>query len=123
MGRHARPTRGGILLSRRSGKQTERRQLLMENSLAYPRGKEKQKQKVEGRLNLKESQTLGYLGVVNPVTLKEDVPLRGRKGARKIPYLVGKTRPDPSNFYSRICIRTALAKSDTTTHLKLPRWE
>ncbi|GBO28072.1 hypothetical protein AVEN_95840-1, partial [Araneus ventricosus] len=40
MGRHARPTRGGILLSLRSRKQTERRQLLMENSLAYPRGKE-----------------------------------------------------------------------------------
>ncbi|GBN45518.1 hypothetical protein AVEN_140375-1 [Araneus ventricosus] len=40
MGRHAGPTRGGILPSMRSRKQTERRQLLIESSLAYPRGKE-----------------------------------------------------------------------------------
>ncbi|GBO04153.1 hypothetical protein AVEN_136112-1 [Araneus ventricosus] len=40
MGRHARPTRGGNLLSMRSKKQTERQLLLMESSLAYPRGKE-----------------------------------------------------------------------------------
>ncbi|GBM36870.1 hypothetical protein AVEN_82856-1 [Araneus ventricosus] len=40
MGRHARPTSGSILPSMRSRKQTERRQLLMESSLAYPRGKE-----------------------------------------------------------------------------------
>ncbi|GBM07287.1 hypothetical protein AVEN_187846-1 [Araneus ventricosus] len=40
MGCHARPTRGSILPSMRSRKQTERRQLLMESSLAYPRGKE-----------------------------------------------------------------------------------
>ncbi|GBM65965.1 hypothetical protein AVEN_152179-1 [Araneus ventricosus] len=37
---HARPTRGGMLLSMRSRKQTEWQQLLMESSLAYPRGKE-----------------------------------------------------------------------------------
>ncbi|GBM48436.1 hypothetical protein AVEN_98978-1 [Araneus ventricosus] len=40
MGRHARPTRGGNLLSMRSKKHTEWQQLLMESSLAYPRGKE-----------------------------------------------------------------------------------
>ncbi|GBN58829.1 hypothetical protein AVEN_156205-1 [Araneus ventricosus] len=38
----------GILLSMRSRKQTKRRQLLMESSLAYLRGKEKQKSKAEG---------------------------------------------------------------------------
>ncbi|GBN17721.1 hypothetical protein AVEN_219617-1, partial [Araneus ventricosus] len=43
MGRHARPTRGGKLLSMRSKKQTERQLLLMESSLAYPRGKEEKK--------------------------------------------------------------------------------
>ncbi|GBN69375.1 hypothetical protein AVEN_15751-1 [Araneus ventricosus] len=74
MGRHARPTRGGILLSMRSRKQTERRQLLMESSLAYPQGKEEKainsrEEKTEG------DKTLGYLGVVNPVSSKEDVPL------------------------------------------------
>ncbi|GBM21747.1 hypothetical protein AVEN_197646-1, partial [Araneus ventricosus] len=46
MGCHARPTRRGILLSMRSRKQTERQQLLMESSLAYPRGKEEKKQKL-----------------------------------------------------------------------------
>ncbi|GBM34250.1 hypothetical protein AVEN_60590-1 [Araneus ventricosus] len=40
MGRHARPTRRSILPSMRSRKQAERLQLLMESSLAYPRGKE-----------------------------------------------------------------------------------
>ncbi|GBL88589.1 hypothetical protein AVEN_104274-1, partial [Araneus ventricosus] len=53
-GRHARPTRGGMLLSMRSRKQTERQQLLMESSLAYPRGKEerfnsKRRKKLESR--------------------------------------------------------------------------
>ncbi|GBM19031.1 hypothetical protein AVEN_145596-1 [Araneus ventricosus] len=77
MGRHARPTRGGNVLSMRSKKQTERQLLLMESSLAYPRGKEKkQKLKKEGK-DSKGDQTLGYLGVVKPVTPKEDVPLRG----------------------------------------------
>ncbi|GBL91786.1 hypothetical protein AVEN_71419-1 [Araneus ventricosus] len=77
MGRDTRPTRGGILLSMRSTKQTERRQLLMESSLAYPRGKERKRQKLKGREKSKEDKTLGYLGIVKPVTPKEDVPLRG----------------------------------------------
>ncbi|GBM32492.1 hypothetical protein AVEN_156589-1 [Araneus ventricosus] len=47
MGRHARPTRGGNLLSVRNRKQTERQQLLTESSLAYPRGKEEKKQKLK----------------------------------------------------------------------------
>ncbi|GBL73040.1 hypothetical protein AVEN_128202-1 [Araneus ventricosus] len=57
MGRHARPTRGGMLLSMRSRKQTERQQLLMESSLAYPRGKEeksfnsKRRKKLESRVD------------------------------------------------------------------------
>ncbi|GBM80110.1 hypothetical protein AVEN_218274-1, partial [Araneus ventricosus] len=68
-GRHARPTRGCILLSMRSKKQTERQQLLMESSLAYPRGKEgRRNQKLKGRKDYKRDQTLGYLGVMNPVT-------------------------------------------------------
>ncbi|GBM95069.1 hypothetical protein AVEN_87088-1 [Araneus ventricosus] len=62
----------------RSKKQTGRRQLLMESSLAYPRGKEENSKKLKGRQKRKEKKTLGYLGVVNPVTSKEDVPLRGR---------------------------------------------
>ncbi|GBO19102.1 hypothetical protein AVEN_120693-1 [Araneus ventricosus] len=41
-------------------------------------GRKKLKLKKEGK-NLKGEQTLGYLGVVKPVTPKEDVPLRGRK--------------------------------------------
>ncbi|GBO02161.1 hypothetical protein AVEN_109066-1 [Araneus ventricosus] len=77
MGRHARPTRGGNLLSMRSRKQTERQQLLMESSLAYPRGKEGKSKISKGRQNEKGDQSLGYLGVVMPVTPKEDVPLRG----------------------------------------------
>ncbi|GBM48076.1 hypothetical protein AVEN_34400-1 [Araneus ventricosus] len=52
MGRHARPTRGGNLLSMRSKKQTERRQLLMESSLAYPRGKEEKKLKLKKEAKL-----------------------------------------------------------------------
>ncbi|GBN97322.1 hypothetical protein AVEN_34541-1 [Araneus ventricosus] len=77
MGRHARQTRGGNLLSMRSRKQTERQQLLMESSLAYPRGKEGKSKNSKGRQIEKGDQTLGYLGVVMPVTPKEDVPLRG----------------------------------------------
>ncbi|GBM46241.1 hypothetical protein AVEN_147556-1 [Araneus ventricosus] len=77
MGRHARPTRGGNLPSMRSKKQTERQLLLMESSLAYPQGNEEKKQKLKKGINSKGEQTLGYLGVVNPVTPKEDVPLRG----------------------------------------------
>ncbi|GBN57477.1 hypothetical protein AVEN_217339-1, partial [Araneus ventricosus] len=48
MGRHARPTRGGNLLSMRSTKQTERQLLLMESSLAYPGGKEENSKKTQG---------------------------------------------------------------------------
>ncbi|GBN98713.1 hypothetical protein AVEN_227702-1 [Araneus ventricosus] len=76
MGRHARQTRGGNLLSMRSKKQTERQLLLMESSLAYPRGKES-KSINSKREKTERDQTLGYLGVVKPVTPKEDVPLRG----------------------------------------------
>ncbi|GBN54509.1 hypothetical protein AVEN_98497-1 [Araneus ventricosus] len=61
----------------RSRKQTEWQQLLMESSLAYPRGKEEKSENSKRRHNTKGEQTLGYLGVVNPVTPKEDVPLRG----------------------------------------------
>ncbi|GBN83148.1 hypothetical protein AVEN_102045-1 [Araneus ventricosus] len=75
MGRHARPTRGGNLLSMRSKKQTEWQKLLMESSLAYPRGKET-KQKTQGEEKTERDQTLGYFGVVKPVTPKEDVPPR-----------------------------------------------
>ncbi|GBM15686.1 hypothetical protein AVEN_262863-1 [Araneus ventricosus] len=84
MGRHARPTRGGNLLSLRSTKQTERQQLLMESSLAYPRGKEGKSNNPKRRQNSKGEQTLGYLGVVKPVTSKEYVPLRGRKFRNEI---------------------------------------
>ncbi|GBN45605.1 hypothetical protein AVEN_250960-1 [Araneus ventricosus] len=49
----------------------------MESSLAYPRGKEEKSKNSKGRQNWKGDQTLGYLGVVNPVTTIEDVPLRG----------------------------------------------
>ncbi|GBM91838.1 hypothetical protein AVEN_268785-1 [Araneus ventricosus] len=61
----------------RSKKQTERQLLLMESSLAYPQGKEKKAETQKEGKNLKGDQTLGYLGVVKPVTPKEDVPLRG----------------------------------------------
>ncbi|GBO33372.1 hypothetical protein AVEN_105348-1 [Araneus ventricosus] len=61
----------------RSWKQTDRQQLLMESSLAYPRGKEEKRRNSKKRQNSKGEQTLGYLGVVIPVTSKEDVPLRG----------------------------------------------
>ncbi|GBO12966.1 hypothetical protein AVEN_237731-1 [Araneus ventricosus] len=61
----------------RSNKQTERQLLLMESSLAYPRGKEENSKKLKGRQKRKEKMTLGYLGVVNPVTPEEGVPLRG----------------------------------------------
>ncbi|GBL67580.1 hypothetical protein AVEN_45211-1 [Araneus ventricosus] len=70
----------------RSKKQTERQLLLMESSLAYPRGKEK-KQETQGRKKTEGGQTLGYLGVVKPVTPKEDVPLRGsptREGSHRL---------------------------------------
>ncbi|GBM97141.1 hypothetical protein AVEN_91829-1 [Araneus ventricosus] len=83
MGRHARPTRGGNLLSMRSKKQTERQQLRMESSLAYPRGKECKGKKLKRRRKTEGDKTLGYLGVVNPVTSREDVPLRGLKIGRR----------------------------------------
>ncbi|GBN41943.1 hypothetical protein AVEN_200038-1 [Araneus ventricosus] len=60
-------------------KQTERRQLLMESFLAYPRGKEESKN-LKGRGKKELDKTLGYLGVVNAVT-PEDVPLRGEEFA------------------------------------------
>ncbi|GBM18965.1 hypothetical protein AVEN_1585-1 [Araneus ventricosus] len=63
----------------RSMKQTEWQLLLMESSLAYPRGKEEKRRNSKKRQNSKGEQTLGYLGVVKPVTPKEDVPLRGTK--------------------------------------------
>ncbi|GBM78696.1 hypothetical protein AVEN_239931-1 [Araneus ventricosus] len=37
----------------------------------------RKKQKLKERKNQKGDQTLGYLGVVKPVTSREDVPLRG----------------------------------------------
>ncbi|GBM28939.1 hypothetical protein AVEN_265314-1 [Araneus ventricosus] len=43
----------------------------------------RKKQKLKKGINSKGEQTLGYLGVVNPVTPKEDVPLRGILGKRK----------------------------------------
>ncbi|GBN92940.1 hypothetical protein AVEN_198423-1 [Araneus ventricosus] len=95
MGRHARPTRGGNLLSMRSRKQTERQQLLMESSLAYPRGKEEKSRNSKGRQNLKGDQTLGCLGVVKPVTPKEDVPLRGSLRWRKYFYNLGNLMQTP----------------------------
>ncbi|GBM60985.1 hypothetical protein AVEN_264330-1 [Araneus ventricosus] len=49
----------------------------MESSLVYPRGKEEKSRNSKRRQNSKGEQTLGYLGVVNPVTSEEDVPLRG----------------------------------------------
>ncbi|GBM81926.1 hypothetical protein AVEN_4082-1 [Araneus ventricosus] len=78
MGRHARPTRGSNSLSMRNKKQIERQLLLMESSLAYPRGKEEKsrnsKRKAKTRKEIRQ-----YLGVVKPVTPKEDAPLRGPK--------------------------------------------
>ncbi|GBO04905.1 hypothetical protein AVEN_22231-1 [Araneus ventricosus] len=63
----------------RSRKQTEWQQLLMESSLAYPRGKES-KSTNSKREKTKRDKTLGYLGVVKPVTPGEGVPLRGTAG-------------------------------------------
>ncbi|GBO31259.1 hypothetical protein AVEN_77452-1 [Araneus ventricosus] len=51
----------------RSRKQTEWQQLLMESSLAYPRGKES-KSTNSKREKTERDKTLGYLGVVKPVT-------------------------------------------------------
>ncbi|GBN31842.1 hypothetical protein AVEN_173404-1 [Araneus ventricosus] len=61
----------------KSRKETERQQLLMESSLTYPRGKKKKVETQKGGKNLKIEKTLGYLGVVNPVIPKGDVPLMG----------------------------------------------
>ncbi|GBN86298.1 hypothetical protein AVEN_53782-1 [Araneus ventricosus] len=71
----------------RSRKQTERQQRLMESSLAYPRGKEGKSKNSKGRQNEKGDHTLGYLGVVMPVTPKEDVPLRGTTSHGELPRL------------------------------------
>ncbi|GBM93401.1 hypothetical protein AVEN_151656-1 [Araneus ventricosus] len=38
----------------------------------------RKKQKLKERKNQKGDRTLGYLGVENPVTSREDVPLRGK---------------------------------------------
>ncbi|GBN44385.1 hypothetical protein AVEN_90147-1 [Araneus ventricosus] len=38
----------------------------------------RKRQKLKERKNQKGDQTLGYLGVVKPVTSREDVPLRGQ---------------------------------------------
>ncbi|GBL80564.1 hypothetical protein AVEN_225255-1 [Araneus ventricosus] len=77
IGLHTRPTRGGKLLSMRSRKQTEWQQFLMESSLAYPRRKEGKVETQKGGKNWKKDQALGYLGVVNSVTFREDVLRRG----------------------------------------------
>ncbi|GBM91263.1 hypothetical protein AVEN_149262-1 [Araneus ventricosus] len=42
-----------------------------------PSREERKRQKLKERKNQKGDQTLGYLGVVKPVTSREDVPLRG----------------------------------------------
>ncbi|GBL83650.1 hypothetical protein AVEN_196465-1 [Araneus ventricosus] len=39
----------------------------------------RKRQKLKERKNQKGDQTLGYLGVVKPVTSREDVPLRGNQ--------------------------------------------
>ncbi|GBM07968.1 hypothetical protein AVEN_232401-1 [Araneus ventricosus] len=59
----------GFWLSMRSKKQTEWRQLLMENSLACFRGIEgiSKKQKSKGSVNLKGGKIPGYLGIGTPV--------------------------------------------------------
>ncbi|GBM11152.1 hypothetical protein AVEN_243023-1 [Araneus ventricosus] len=67
----------GMLLSMRIRKQTEWQQLLMESSLAYPEGRKEKVETLRGGKIRKGDQTLGYLGVVKPVTPGEDVPLRG----------------------------------------------
>ncbi|GBL97244.1 hypothetical protein AVEN_90611-1 [Araneus ventricosus] len=76
MGRHARPTRGGNLLSMRSKKQTERQLLLMESSLAYPRGKEKKSNKLKGREKNGRRQDTRVPRSRESLS-EEDVPLRG----------------------------------------------
>ncbi|GBM04981.1 hypothetical protein AVEN_60189-1 [Araneus ventricosus] len=43
----------------------------------------RKKQKLKERKNQKGDQTLGYLGVVKPVTSREDVPLRGWSPLKK----------------------------------------
>ncbi|GBM64976.1 hypothetical protein AVEN_251010-1 [Araneus ventricosus] len=68
----------------RSKKQTERPQLLMESSLAYPRGQEGKCKNSKGRQDSKGDQTLGYLGVVKPVTPEEDVPLMETRGGMEV---------------------------------------
>ncbi|GBM06461.1 hypothetical protein AVEN_225493-1 [Araneus ventricosus] len=70
----------------------------MESSLAYPRGKEEKIRNSKKRQNSKGEQTLGYLGVVKPVTPKEDVPLRGlAPGKRRwsCPYTKKEKTPKP----------------------------
>ncbi|GBN75395.1 hypothetical protein AVEN_236316-1 [Araneus ventricosus] len=76
MGCHARPTRGGMLLSMRSRKQTEWQSFSWRAPAPTLEGR-KEKAKTEGEENQKGDQTLAYLGDVKPVTSREDVPLRG----------------------------------------------
>ncbi|GBN49276.1 hypothetical protein AVEN_207705-1 [Araneus ventricosus] len=59
----------------KSRKQTEWQPLLMESSLAYPRGKDR-KAKTQEEKETESDQALGHLVVVNPVTSK-DVPPEG----------------------------------------------
>ncbi|GBN94532.1 hypothetical protein AVEN_186227-1 [Araneus ventricosus] len=77
MGRHARPTRGGKLLSMRSRQQSGYSFSWRAPSPTLEGRKKKAKTQKEGKKS-KGDQTLGYLGVVNPVTSEEDVPLRGK---------------------------------------------
>ncbi|GBM26162.1 hypothetical protein AVEN_196988-1 [Araneus ventricosus] len=77
MGRHARQTRGGVLLSMKSKKQMERQELLMESSSPTLEGRKEKAKTQKGGKHSKGERTLGYLGVVNLVTSREDVPLRG----------------------------------------------
>ncbi|GBM14406.1 hypothetical protein AVEN_246574-1 [Araneus ventricosus] len=50
-------------------------------------GKKSNAESKRRRGNLKGDQTLGYLGIVNPVTPEEDVPLRGTTNCRDKPFL------------------------------------
>ncbi|GBM71381.1 hypothetical protein AVEN_248583-1 [Araneus ventricosus] len=83
MGYHERPTRGASFLSIRSRGKKQR-----DNSFLPPtvkgRKNQRQKQKTDVRVNLKEGQTLGYLGIVKPVTPVEGVPLRGISRYKKL---------------------------------------
>ncbi|GBN12302.1 hypothetical protein AVEN_199469-1 [Araneus ventricosus] len=76
MGRHARPTRGGILLSMRSRKQTTVATASHGELPRLPSREGIKKHKLKEK-KTERDKTLGYLGVVKPVTPGEGVPLRG----------------------------------------------